>query len=134
MLSRIVLPGDPMVEFSVRTHPDVLFAYNQNHVELVIRVENRGQTPLWCEADVKVPENISLSPTTALNKGRVRIGILGKKEFIEKSVRIFANQYTAPQMYQVEVILYAFNKDGIIETRMDKKTEIRCEVKKEESM
>ena len=78
------MPGDPMVEFSVRTHPDVLFAYAQNHINLVIRVENRGQMPLWCETDVKVPENISLSPNTELAKGRVRVGILNKKEFIEK--------------------------------------------------
>lgn len=123
-----------MVDISLRTHPDVLFAYSQNSVSLILRVENRSNDTLWCEADVKVPENISLSPNADLYKGRVRIGILGKKEFIEKSVKIFANQYTPPQVYQIEVVFYFFNKDGVIETRMEKKTELRCEVKKEESL
>ena len=123
-----------MLEFSIRSHPDVLFAYSQNHVNLIVRVENHGAKPMWCEADIKTPENISLSPTSDLRKGRVRIGILTKKEFIEKSVRIFANSYTAPQMYQLEVTLYAFNKDGIIDGRLEKKTEVRCELKKEETI
>jgi hypothetical protein len=121
-----------MLELSLRTHPDVIFAYSQNFVNMVIRVENHGAEVAWCEADVKVPNNLSLSPTSELKKGRVRIGVLSKKEFIEKSIRIFANSYTPPQIYQTEVTLYAFNKDGVIQTRMEKKTEIRCEVKKEE--
>jgi len=123
-----------MLKLSLRSHPDVIFAYSQNHVDIIMRIENHGANSLWCEADIKTPENISLSPTNDLRKGRVRVGIMAKKEFIEKSVRIFANQYTAPQMYQLEVTLYAFNKDGIIDTRMEKKTEIRCELKKEEKI
>jgi len=123
-----------MLKLSLRSHPDVIFAYSQNHVDMIMRIENHGAKTLWCEADIKTPENISLSPTNDLRKGRVRIGILAKKEFIEKSVRIFANQYTAPQVYQLNLTLYAFNKDGIIDTRMEKKTEIRCELKKEEKI
>lgn len=123
-----------MLKVSLRSHPDVIFAYSQNYVDIIMRIENHGANNLWCEADIKTPENISLSPTNDLRKGRVRIGILAKKEFIEKSVRIFANQYTAPQMYQLDVTLYAFNKDGIIDTRQEKKTEIRCELKKEEKI
>jgi hypothetical protein len=123
-----------MVDFSLRVHPDVLFAYSQHYVNLIIRVENRGSKPLWCEGDVKVPEGLSLSPTNNLLKGRMRIGIIEKNEFLEKSVRIFGNQYTAPQVYQADVTIYAFNKDGIIETRMQKNIEIRCEKKKDESI
>lgn len=123
-----------MVTISVRSHPDVIFAYMQNYTNIIVRLENHGAGPIWCETDVKTPENISLSPTSDLRKGRVRIGILEKKEFIEKSIRVFAGSYTSPQMYQIEVTLYVFNKDGVIETRMEKKIEIRCEVKKEESM
>jgi hypothetical protein len=119
-----------MLKFSVRMHPDVMFAYSQNSIELLIRVENHGKSQVWCEADIRVPEGISLNPATDLRKGRVRIGILSKKEFIEKSVRIFANAYTAPQIYAACITLYAFNKDGVIATRLEKKSGIRCEIKK----
>ncbi|MEM4165915.1 MAG: hypothetical protein QW153_04200 [Candidatus Bilamarchaeaceae archaeon] len=123
-----------MVELSARVHPDVLFAYSQNFVNLIIRVENHDPSLFWCEIDIKVPESLSLSPTSDLQKGRVRVGILTKKEFIEKLVKIFANQYTPPQIYPIFITLYLFNKDGVIESRLEKKIEIRCEVKKEETL
>lgn len=123
-----------MIDFSLRLHPDIMFAYQQNYANLIIRVENRGDNHVWCEGDIKVPDGLSLSPTNTLVKGRVRMGILGKNEFLEKSVRIFATQYTAPQVYQAGATVYVFNKDGIIESRMEKKIEIRCERKKEESI
>ena len=91
-----------MLKVSLRSHPDVIFAYSQNYVDIIMRIENHSATNLWCEADIKTPENISLSPTNDLRKGRVRVGILTKKEFIEKSVRVFVNQYTSPQMYKFD--------------------------------
>ncbi len=123
-----------MIDFSLRLHPDVLFAYEQNYLNLIIRVENRGNSHVWCEADIKVPDGVSLSPTSALARGRVRVGIVGKNEFIEKSARIFGNQYTSPQVYQASVTLYVFSGDGVIESRMEKNIEIRCERKKDESI
>jgi hypothetical protein len=123
-----------LIGLKVRTHPNVLFAYSANHVEIILRVENRGKEPVWCEADLKVPEKISLSPTGELSRGRVRLGILKKKEFMEKATRVFANNYTNPQVYRVVVTLYMFNKDGVIETRLEKPIDIRCELKKEETL
>lgn len=123
-----------MIDFSLRLHPDVLFAYEQNYINLIIRVENRGNNHVWCETDIKVSDGISLSPANALIKGRVRVGILGKNEFIEKSVRVFGNQYTSPQVYQASGTLYVFSGDGVIESRMEKNVEIRCERKKNESV
>jgi hypothetical protein len=118
----------------IRTHPEVLFCYSNHHLELIMKVENKGKHHVWAEAEIKVPDNISLSPDTELRRGRVRIGIVSENEFLEKSVRIFANKYTPPQMYPVRVILYTFNKDGVIESRIEKKANIRCEKKKEESI
>lgn len=120
-----------MVNLSLRTHPDVLFAYASSHVEVIIRVENPGDHPVWSEADISVPEHLSLAPSNELRKGRVRVGITGNKEYLEKSIRIYSTQYTNPQMYQCDVTLYTFNKDGIIESRMEKPINIRCEKKKE---
>lgn len=112
----------------------MLFCYTNNYLELISRVDNKGDHPLWAEADVKVPEKLSLSPDNELRKGRVRVGIVNTKEFLEKGVRVYANKYTAPQMYKCDVTLYIYNKDGIIESRLEKSLNVRCERKKEEAL
>lgn len=123
-----------LVDYKLRVHPNVLFAYSPNHVEIIARVENRGKEPVWCEAEVKIPDKISLSPTSNLSRGRLRLGIVTKKEYLEKAVRIFANNYTNPQVYRAEITLFVFNKDGVIEKRIEKPIDIRCELKKEATL
>lgn len=103
-------------------------------MELILRVENAGDQVVWTEADVVVPENLSLSPNNALRKGRVRVGIVGKKEYLEKAVRIYATPTTNPQMYRCGVTLYMFNRDGVIEKRLEKSSDLRCEPRKEASL
>lgn len=120
-----------MVNLSLRCHPDVLFSYSSSHVQLIIRVENPAEHPVWAEADVAVPEHVSLAPNSELRKGRVRVGIIEKEQFLEKAVRIFSNTYTNPQMYRCKVTVYTFNKDGVIESRMEKSADVRSEMKKE---
>lgn len=114
-------------------HPEVLFAYSNNYVELILRVENRGKGAVWTESDIKVPDKVSLSPSSELRKGRVRIGIVDKKEYLEKSIRIYANGYTNPQVYRGSATLYIFDKDGVILSRMEKPFDVRVEMKKEAS-
>jgi len=123
-----------MVNLSIRYHPDVLFGYSSANVELILRVENSGDHPVWTEADVSVPESLSLSPNNVLRKGRVRVGIISGKEFLEKAVRVYGTSTTAPQMYRCNVTLYMFNRDGVIEKRMEKASDLRCELKKEASL
>jgi hypothetical protein len=128
------MPGERMVKLSLRCHPEVLFGFTSHHVELILRVENHGAHAAWAEADVSVPERLSLSPDSLLHKGRLRIGIVGKGEFLEKAVRVYGNKYTDPQMYKCDITLYAFNRDGVIEERQEKPINVRCELKKEESL
>jgi len=123
-----------MVKLSLRAHPEVLFCFSNHHVELIIRVENHDLHPLWAEADISVPERLSLSPDNSLRKGRVRIGIVGQEEFLEKAVRIYGNGFTNPQMYKCDVTLYSFDKDGVIQSRMERSLNVRCEMKKEASI
>lgn len=123
-----------MIKLDLRTHPNVLFGYSAHHLELISRVENRHGHPVWAEADVKVPEKLSLSPESELKKGRVRIGIVGSEEFLEKGVRVYSNKYTNPQMYRCGVTLYIYSKDGVIETRLEKSIDVRCELKKEAAL
>ena len=123
-----------MVKVSLRIHPDVLFGFIKHHVELNVRVENPGGNPVWAEADVIVPEKLSLSPDSTLRKGRLRIGIIGKSEYLEKSVKIYSNSFTNPQMYKCDAVIYAFNHDGVIDSRQEKSLNVRCELKKEASL
>lgn len=123
-----------MLSFSLRSHPDVLFGYSTSHVELIMRVENNGTVPMWAEADISVPEHVSLAPNGPLHKGRIRMGIIGKKECLEKSVRVYSTMQTAPQIYRCNATLYLFNKDGVIDTRLEKPIDVRCEKKKEASL
>jgi hypothetical protein len=123
-----------LVAAELRIHPHVLFAYTVNHSGLIIRVENQKGDMCWVEADIIVPEKISLSPDNELKKGRVRIGIIDRDQYLEKVVKIYANSYTAPQMYRCKAVLYIFNKDGIVESRIEKSIDIRCELKKEATL
>lgn len=118
----------------MRTHPDVLFGFSSHHVELILRVENESEHPVWAEAEISVPENISLSPNNTLRKGRVRVGIISKNEFLEKAVRVYAGSLTSPQMYKCSATLFVFNKDGVIDGRMEKSFNLRCEMKKEATL
>src|SRR3989338_7334208 len=120
-----------MVNLEIRTHHNVIFAYTPNHVEMILRVENNHHT-CWAEADVHVPERLSLSPDkdNNLRKGRVRVGIVENNQYLEKAVRIYSNTYTNPQMYRCKITLYVYNKDGVIESRLEKPIDIRCELKK----
>ena len=83
----------------------------------------------WAEADVSVPEQLSLYPNGELHKGRVRVGILERGEYIEKAVRIYANKYTHPQTYKCKVTLFIYDKEGIIEKRVEKTVDVLCEGK-----
>ena len=123
-----------MVSLGIRNHPEVLFAYSANYVEVILRVENPAQHPIWAEADIVVPKNLSLSPNSALKKGRVRIGIVSRNEFLEKAVRVYGGPYTNPQMYRCNATLYIFNHDGVIDERLEKAVDVRCEAKKEASL
>lgn len=93
-----------------------------------------GGGAAWAEADVSVPERLSLSPNNQLRKGRLRVGIVGNEEYLEKAVRIYSNSFTNPQMYKCDVTLFAFNRDGVIESRVEKSVNVRCELKKEASL
>lgn len=123
-----------MVNLDIRTHPDVVFAYSSNFTEMIIKVDNPGEESCWAEADVLVPAKLSVSPDNELLKGRVRVGIVSTGESREKSIRIYANKFTNPQMYRCDVTLYVYSKDGTIEKRLEKPIDIRCELKKEATL
>lgn len=120
-----------MAKLTLRAHPGVIFAYSPNNIELILRVENTNGRVTWVEAEVFLPDRLSLGPDSNVLKGRLRLGILERDHALEKTVRIYANNYTKPQMYRCKVILFTYDRDGIIDKRLEKPIDIRCELKKE---
>jgi hypothetical protein len=120
-----------MLSLTLRTHPDVLFAHSSNSIELILNAENQGGPLCWAEADVILPDTLSLGPDTNLRKGRLRLGILKKDQKNEKTTKVHASSFTKPQMYRCKVILFSYDKEGVIASRLEKTVDIRCEMKKE---
>jgi hypothetical protein len=120
-----------MTELLVKTHPEVLFANMQNSTDIILKVENKGQV-CWAEADVNLPESISLSPTGQLGKGRIRIGIVDSGAFLEKAVKIYASSDTKPNIYNCNIVLFTYNKEGVVEERLEKTVNVKCEPKRKE--
>ena len=118
------------MHIKLSTHPSVLFAYSHNYIEVILNVINETKKNLWFEADIHLSDRISLNPTETLNKGRIRLGILKPKEYIKRSVKVYANSYTNPNTYPLHIILYAYDKNAVIYKRIEKDMSVRCEIKR----
>lgn len=118
-----------MLRANAKTHPETLYARMHNSVSLIARIENGGETR-WVEAEVQLPEKLSLAADTQLRKGRMRLGIVEKDETLEKSVRIYGNQYTDAQLYNCKLIVFTYDKDGTIDKRIDVSFTVKCEEQK----
>ena len=112
------------------THPPVLFAYGFNNVELIVDLSNKTNEIVWGEADVHLSDRISLNPTQTVNKGRMKIGIIEPNKYVKKSVKVYANGYTNPNIYPARVTIYVYGKDATIYKRIEKTVDIRCEIKR----
>ncbi|MEM2174708.1 MAG: hypothetical protein QXI58_03685 [Candidatus Micrarchaeia archaeon] len=117
-----------MLDISVSFYPIRIIAYTRNEVELKVNVKNESSQPLWVEIEVNLPNDLlSLHPTSFLRNGRIRGGIIFGNE--EKTVRckIYANSAIYPDLYKINVVGYAYDKDGVIAKRCEKIAELRCD-------
>ncbi len=114
---------------TVKLHPETVYARMQNDVSLILRVENKGETR-WVEADVHLPEKLSLAPDTHLRKGRMRVGIVETGEALEKTVKIYATAYTDAQLYCCKVTVFTYDRDGVIDNRIEVPFSLKCEEQK----
>ena len=92
-------------------------SYVRSEVEMEVSVKNDGGVPLWVEADLMIPEAISLAPDKLLSHGRLRIGIALPGERISKKVRIFGGASSYPDTYVLRLTFFGFGKDGTIAER-----------------
>jgi len=102
-------------------------AFVRSEVELEVVARNEGHSPLWVEADLVIPEAISLAPDKMLSHGRLRIGIALPGEKISKKVRIFGGASSYPDTYVLRLTIFGFGKDGTIAERCELRADLRCE-------
>ncbi|MCX8197752.1 MAG: hypothetical protein N3F07_00955 [Candidatus Micrarchaeota archaeon] len=116
-----------MLNPSTHFSPIRMEAYVRNEVEMEVSVKNEGNEPLWVEADVAVPEAISLAPDRLLSRGRMRIGIALPGERISKKVKIFGGASSYPDTYAIRITFFGYGKDGTIAQRCELRSDLRCE-------
>ncbi len=117
-----------MLEVNLGFNPIRMIAYTRNEVELKVNIKNLDSQPYWIEVEVTVPTDfLSLHPTSHLKTGRVRGGIIFGNE--EKTVRckIYANSVVHPDIYKIDVVVYAYDRSGTISARNEKVAELRCD-------
>ncbi len=114
---------------SVKLHPETLYARMHNGISMILRVENKGDAR-WVEADVHLAEKLSLASDTHLRKGRMRVGIVGRDEALEKSVKIYAIAYTDAKPYDCKAVVFTYDKDGVIGERIEVPFTVKCEEQK----
>ena len=102
-------------------------AFMRSEVEMEVTVKNEGNAPLWVEADLVIPEAVSLAPDKTLPHGRMRIGIALPGERISKKVRIFGGAQSYPDTYVLRLTLFGYGKDGTIVERCELRADLRCE-------
>jgi len=102
-------------------------SYMRSEIEMEVSVKNEGAAPLWVEADLVIPEAISLAPDKLLSHGRLRIGIALPGEKISKKVRIFGGASSYPDTYVLRLTFFGFGKDGTIAERCELRSDLRCE-------
>lgn len=105
--------------------PSEINAFQKQEAELKIEVGNLSNEHVWCEVDVSLPSTLSLAPHQQLQKGRMRIGIIPPGQSSTKSCKIYSNSSTFPDVHEIEIIAYIFNKNGVIEERLETKQQLK---------
>ncbi|MEM3399785.1 MAG: hypothetical protein QXP42_03050 [Candidatus Micrarchaeia archaeon] len=118
-----------MSNFRIKSsfYPLSLTAYTKCNVELTLEIENIGNSDLWTECDVHVPEALSLAPDRSLQKGRLRIGIINPGETRYGRCKVYSSSKSYPDVFPVKLVVYGFGKDGAIVAREEKTAHLRCE-------
>ncbi len=114
---------------SVKPHPETIYARIHNDVSIILKVDGAREAR-WVEAEIYVPEKLSLASDTNLRKGRMRVGIVEKGEGLEKSVRVYADEYTDAQQYACKAIVFTYDRDGVIDERIEIPFTLRAEEQK----
>ncbi len=106
------------MEVKAKVYPE-LIANQHSEARLILMVRNNKRGYRWYEADVEVPHHLSLVPDYTLRKGKVRLGILRRNEYISKFIKLYSSEFTPPNIYPIRITVYAYNKEGVVDERVD---------------
>jgi len=110
--------------------PSEINAFIKQEAELKIEVGNLSNEHVWCEVDISLPSTLSLAPHEQLQKGRMRIGIIDPGQTNIKTCKIYSSSSTFPDIQEIEITAYIFNKKGVVEERLETKQQIKVIEKK----
>ncbi len=115
------------VDISVDFVPQKLKAYSRNEAFMNITVRNTNESQsYWCEGDVSLTSPLSLAHDSELNAGRTRIGIVKPGCSSTKQIKLYTRPNNFPDEYKISLVVYAYDEDGAISERIEKKVGIVC--------
>ncbi|MCL4381011.1 MAG: hypothetical protein M1331_03060 [Candidatus Marsarchaeota archaeon] len=112
---------------SVNIEPAMLKAYSKNEAMLHINVASKSDQILWCESEISVNSPLSLSFDSELAKGKIRIGIVEPHHAISKKVNIYTRPNNFPDEYEINLLLFIYDRDGAIFERIEQKVPVICQ-------
>ncbi len=118
-----------MDEVSIRTefYPLRLIAYQRSSVDLIFKISNRSSSVLWIEADVILPNTLSLSEDKQIPRARIRLGLVGSQGELVRPVKIYGNVNTYPDTYKIVYKVRGFDRYGMFKGEWEGHCYLRCE-------
>jgi len=115
-----------ILNITARFYPVRILALIRNEIDMDVVVENKSSEVCWAETAVFLPKELSLSSEKKLAAGRLRVGIIPPNEKATTRCKIYANSQTDPGTYKINLVGYAYDKNGIVLNKDEAKTELRC--------
>ncbi len=96
---------------------------NQNEINVSLKIKNNSKDYYWYEFEIGVNDPLSLVYDRKLSKGKFRLGILNSTEEKIKEFRIYNLEKNQNPIYNFNITMYVYDKDGAISERLDRNFE-----------
>lgn len=117
------------MKVSLSTYPESISAYPGKTIDLVIDANSQSENSTWLEAQITLEAGLSLQAHKSVHEGRFRVGICEGRESCSKPIKIYAEHNVRSHLYKCHVSVFAYNKKGDSNGRIDEHTLIKCDSK-----
>ncbi|MBD3397765.1 hypothetical protein GF412_01395 [Candidatus Micrarchaeota archaeon] len=117
------------MRISLSTYPESIPAYPGKTIDLIVDANSSTENPSWLEAEITLESGLSLKPNRSVRAGRFRVGICEGRESCSKPIKIYTEHNVRSHLYKCHVSVFAFNKKGELNGRIDEHTLIKCDSK-----
>ena len=114
------------MKVSLSTYPESMPAYPGKTIDLVIDANSASENATWLEAEITLEAGLSLQANKNVQAGRFRVGICEGRESCSKAIKVYAEHNVRPHLYKCHVSVFAYNKKGDSNGRIDEHTLIKC--------